>query len=221
MPATRSPRPAPPPETPSLQAKKRPTQQRSAETVERILDVTASTLAEVGIERLSTNLVCERAGLTPPALYRYFPNKYALLHELGQRLMHRQNELIPRWMTPTVLTGSQQALEHALRGLLLDTHRVTRETIGGIWIMRALRAVPTLQQVRLASHEQVTAGQLALLRQAFPGHDEDELRLVGRVAVELIYAAVEMLFEEPLDAASVARIVAAMIASQLSALRGG
>lgn len=220
MPATRSPRPAPPPEAPSLHAKKRPTQQRSAETVERILDVTASTLAEVGIERLSTNLVCERAGLTPPALYRYFPNKYALLHELGQRLMHRQNELIPRWITPQVLTGSQQALECALQGLLLDTHRVTRETIGGLWVMRALRAVPTLQQVRLASHEQVTAAQLALLSQAFPGTDEAELHLVGRVAVELIYAAVEMLFEEALDAAAVARIVAAMIASQLSALRG-
>lgn len=220
MPVTRSPRLAPPPETPSLEAKKRPTQQRSTETVERILDVTASTLAEVGIERLSTNLVCERAGLTPPALYRYFPNKYALLHELGQRLMHRQNELIPRWITPLVLTGSQTALEHALQGLLLDTHRVTRETIGGLWIMRALRAVPTLQQVRLASHAQVTAAQLALLSQAFPAADPAELHLVSRVAVELIYAAVEMLFEESLDAASVARIVAAMIASQLSALRG-
>ena len=46
-------------------------------------------VSDVGIERLSTNLVCERAGLTPPALYRYFPNKYALLSELGQRLMQQ------------------------------------------------------------------------------------------------------------------------------------
>src|SRR5436853_107664 len=101
--APRRPRKAQPP----LATKKQPAQQRATETYERILEVTAQTLADVGIERLSTNLVCERAGLTPPALYRYFPNKYALLSELGQRLMQRQNELIPRWITPEVLTGSQ------------------------------------------------------------------------------------------------------------------
>jgi len=63
----------------------RPAQQHATETFERILEVTAQTLADIGIERLSTNLARERAGLTPPALYRYFPNKYALLSELGRR----------------------------------------------------------------------------------------------------------------------------------------
>src|SRR4051812_2665951 len=72
---------------PQLTAKKQPAQQRGTDTVERILEVAARTLADVGIERLSTNLICECAGLTPPALYRYFPNKYAVLGELGQRLM--------------------------------------------------------------------------------------------------------------------------------------
>lgn len=218
MPSPRSSRvrkPAPP-----LATKKQPAQQRSTETFERILEVTAQTLADVGIERLSTNLVCERAGLTPPALYRYFPNKYALLHELGQRLMQKQNELIPRWITPAVLAGTQRELECALQGLLLDTHRVTHEMVGGMWIIRALRAVPALQKVRLDSHEQVTQGQAALLAEAFPQADREELRLVGRIAVELIYAAVELLFDEPLNAAGVARIVAAMIASQLGAVRG-
>lgn len=220
MPTVRAPRATRRP-TPPLATKKQPAQQRSTETFERILEVTAQTLADVGIERLSTNLVCERAGLTPPALYRYFPNKYALLYELGQRLMQRQNELVPRWITPRVLTGPVRELEHALQGLLLDTHRVTHEMVGGVWIVRALRAVPALQKVRLESHAEVTQAQAALLAQALPGADADELRLVGRIAVELIYAAVEMLFDEPLDAASVARIVAAMIASQLAPIRGG
>jgi AcrR family transcriptional regulator len=205
---------------PQLAAKKQPAQQRGTETFERILEITAHTLADVGIERLSTNLVCERAGLTPPALYRYFPNKYALLNELGLRLMQRQNELIPRWITPEVLAGSQDEIERALQGLLLDTHRVTRDTVAGVWITRALRAVPALQQVRLASHEQVTQGQSELLAAAFPDADPQQLRLVGRTAVEMIYAAVEMLFDDPsLDAQAVAQVVAAMIASYLQRIR--
>ena len=105
---------------PPLEAKKQPEQQRAAETVERILEATAAALADIGFERLSTNIVCARAGLTPPALYRYFPNKYALLYELGRRLMQRQNALVPLWITPQALTGSTAELERALAGLLID-----------------------------------------------------------------------------------------------------
>jgi AcrR family transcriptional regulator len=212
----------PPPRKPlpSLEAKKQPAQQRSAETYERILEVTAHTLADVGIERLSTNLVCERAGLSPPALYRYFPNKYALLSELGQRLMQRQNDRVGRWITPEVFNGPLGALEHALEGLILDTHEATAQTVGGVWIMRALRAVPALQAVRLASHAEVTREQSRLLALALPQAPAGQITLVSRIVVELIYATVEMLFDEVLDAREVARTVAGMLASHMARLRG-
>lgn len=200
---------------PPLGTKVQPAQARAAETFERILEAAAKTLADVGIERLSTNLVCERAGLTPPALYRYFPNKYALLSELGQRLMQRQNACVGRWMSEDVFTGGTPALERALAGLLLDTHEVTRQTEGGVWIMRALRAVPVLQEVRLASHAEVGKAQAQLLARALPHADRAQLRLISRVVVELLYAAVEMLFDEKMDAQAVAALVAAMVASQL------
>jgi len=214
MPATRKP-------APSLATKKQPAQARATETYERILEVTAHTLADVGIERLSTNLVCERAGLSPPALYRYFPNKYALLSELGQRLMQQQNELVGRWISVELFAGSPQALEDAVAGLVLDTYRVTAQTVGGVWIMRALRAVPALQQVRLASHAEVTAAQTELLAQALPQANKAELRLASRIVVELIYATVEMLFDEALDEQAVARTVAGMLLSHLERIRPG
>jgi AcrR family transcriptional regulator len=212
-------RPSAEKQAPPLASPRRPAQRRANETYERILEVTAETLADIGFERLSTNIVCERAGLTPPALYRYFPNKYALLYELGRRLMQRQNELIPRWITAEALSGTTADVERALVGLLIDTHRVTAETVGGAWIGRALRAVPALQAVRIESHAEVTEAQAAFLAEMLPGADQAELRLVGRLAVEMVYAAVEMLFDEPLDVAAVARVVASMIASQLVRLR--
>ncbi|HEY8880362.1 MAG TPA: helix-turn-helix domain-containing protein [Roseateles sp.] len=208
MPPTRRPHP-------TLEPKAQPVQQRAADTIERILEAAAKTLADVGIERLSTNLVCERAGLTPPALYRYFPNKYALLSELGQRLMLRQNECVGRWMTEEVFAGGVPALEPALAGLLVDTYEVTRQTEGGVWIMRALRAVPALQEVRLASHAAVTEEQTKMLLRALPDADKTELRLASRIVVELVYATVEMLFDEAMDTKAVARVVAAMLSSHL------
>ena len=206
---------------PTLAVKTQPAQRRAAATFERILEVGAQTLADVGIDRLSTNLVCERAGLSPPALYRYFPNKYALLCELGRRLMERQNEVIPTWITVEALTGPRAGLERALQGLLLDTYRVTREATAGLWITRALRAVPALAEVRLESHHRVTQAQVELLRAAYPGADVEELRLLGRVTVELIYAATELLFDEsPLSSQAVSGVVAAMVASYRGRLRG-
>jgi AcrR family transcriptional regulator len=170
--------------------------------------------------RFSTNLVCERAALSPPALYRYFPNKYALLCELGRRLMERQNELIPNWITLEALTGSRAGLERALQGLLLDTHRVTRNTTAGVWITRALRALPVLASVRLDSHSKVAQAQIALLQSAYPEADVEQLRLLSRVTVELIYAATELLFDEsPLNAQAVSGLVAAMVAGYRGRLR--
>jgi AcrR family transcriptional regulator len=205
---------------PVLAVKTQPAQRRATETFERILEVAAQTLADVGIDRLSTNLVCERAGLSPPALYRYFPNKYALLYELGRRLMERQNELIPGWITLDALVGPRSGLERALQGLLLDTYRVTSETTAGVWITRALRAVPALASIRLESHAKVAHMQVALLKSAYPDADPEELRLLSRVTVELIYAATELLFEEPpLNAQAVSHLVATMVASYRARLR--
>ncbi len=218
---TAAPSPSPTSTTaaPVLATKKQPAQQRAAETYERVLEAAAQTLIEVGVERLSTNLVCERAGVSPPALYRYFPNKYALLHELGQRLMQRQNECVAKWMSVAVIQGGVPALEEALAGLLLDTYEATRATAGGVWIMRAMRAVPALQEVRLASHAAVTEAQTQLLVQALPGVRRAELKLASRIVVELIYATVEMLFDESLKPKEVARITAGMLASHLAKVK--
>ena len=54
---------------------KTPQRQRGKDTFEMILATAGELLSEVGFEKLTTNLVCERAGMTPPALYRYFGDK--------------------------------------------------------------------------------------------------------------------------------------------------
>ena len=66
-----------------LLEKNRPRQERAKRTYESILVAAAELLVEVGVERISTNLIAERAGITVPALYRYFPNKYAVINALG------------------------------------------------------------------------------------------------------------------------------------------
>src|SRR5215813_13681149 len=116
-----------------------PKQDRAVQTRARLLDVAGQLLAEVGIERISTNMICAEAGLTPPALYRYFKDKYAVLEALSERLMQRQNDVLLAWLARHKAGGLDAYSAH-VEDLLRDTAKVTAAEPGGIWILRALRA---------------------------------------------------------------------------------
>ena len=203
-----------------LDRKRAPTQTRALETCERILDAAANLLADVGIERLSTNLICERAGLSPPALYRYYPNKYAVLAELGVRLMMSQNELLEKWATPATMKLSAAKFEERIRQLFLDTLEMTRKSIAGEWITRALRAVPSLAPVRIESHDHVTGLLVAAFAIAYPAVPTARVRLVSRLAIEVMYSAQELLVDDTtLDAEEVATVMSHMVTTQVVQLR--
>jgi AcrR family transcriptional regulator len=198
-----------------LDTKQQPVQQRSLETFELILDVTARLLGEVGVERLSTNLICAKAGLSPPALYRYFPNKYAIIKELGERLMKRQNEAYRAWLMQEKVRdydGSRDASTRGLRDMQAAINAATLAFPGAAWIMRALRAVPTLRHIRLESHESVSETSYQGLRDRFPNAREEELRFSMRLSTELMYAATEMVIDNPqLDGDMINAEVAEMV----------
>lgn len=181
-----------------LDAKLRPTQARAQDTYEVVLATAGELLIESGFEQLTTNAICKRAGLTPPALYRYFPNKYAILKELGDRLMRLQDDAVFAWMEAGGLEGATASERVAkTTALLTDVIDMTRRFPGGAAIGRALRAVPMLQQLRFASRDMV-AGQFGeVLTARFPTVPAARIRTATRMMVELTYAATEMAVEEP------------------------
>ena len=62
-----------------------PRQPRSQQTVDLILDTAANLFVEVGYENTTTNAIAEKAGLSIGTLYRYFPDKDAVLKALADR----------------------------------------------------------------------------------------------------------------------------------------
>jgi AcrR family transcriptional regulator len=180
-------------------ALKQPRQDRAVATYERLLDVAGALLGEVGIERISTNLICARAGMTPPALYRYFKDKYAVLEALGRRLMDRQNAVLFAWLERTAPLGLA-ALGDGTEELLRATAAVTAAEPGAIWTLRALRAVPQLAHVRIASHRLVTDRMAEAYAPLLPRLPREVLWRRLRISVEYGFATDEMLNEETLIA---------------------
>ncbi len=178
-------------------SKAQPIQSRSRETYEAILRCAGELLAEAGFEKLTTNLICKKAKLTPPALYRYFPDKYAVLKELGDRLMKAQDDIVFDWIAEGGLEPkSEQEMVEASVDLQRRVVKLTRAFPGSYSILRALRAVPTLQQSRIESRNKVAEQFRLSMQPNLPGIPEERLRLVMRLMVELKYAATEMVIEE-------------------------
>ncbi|WEK44071.1 MAG: helix-turn-helix domain containing protein [Candidatus Sphingomonas colombiensis] len=194
LPRARKPRAKRPP----LATKLRPRQARGQDTFELILETAGQLLERVGFEQLTTNLICQAAGLSPPALYRYFPNKYAVLKELGDRLMRAQDDEVMAWVDAGGLLGDTVE-ERLAKSLAIHERMATiqREFPGGSAIGRALRAVPVLQDLRFRSRDMVAAHFLKHMREMYPATDPRRLEVVTRMTVELSYAATEMVVEEP------------------------
>jgi AcrR family transcriptional regulator len=66
-----------------------PVQARSTARLGTLLDAAAAIVDEVGYERLTTAMVSERAGASIGTVYRYFPDRIALLQALGARNLDR------------------------------------------------------------------------------------------------------------------------------------
>jgi len=186
-----------------------PKQSRSQKTIDLILKTTSELLDEVGFERLSTNLVCQRAGLTPPAIYRYFPNKYALLSELGQRLMDEQNAALAPYIE-RVLQDDEPA--EAVFESISEQLEIAECMPGGRWILRALHATPALCDIRTRSHDLVAEQLADAILVQYPDNDRQKVIQTMRLNIEFGYSVIEYVMDLPnVDRDSVLREAAATL----------
>ncbi|AJM77838.1 TetR/AcrR family transcriptional regulator [Rathayibacter toxicus] len=73
----------------SPQVRNEPVQVRSAARLASLLDAAAVVVDEVGFDRLTTAMVAERAGAAIGTVYRYFPDRIAVLQALRERALER------------------------------------------------------------------------------------------------------------------------------------
>lgn len=73
----------------SAQLRNEPVQARSTARLTALLDAAAAAIHEFGYERLTTAMVAERAGASIGTVYRYFPDRIAVLQALASRNLDR------------------------------------------------------------------------------------------------------------------------------------
>jgi AcrR family transcriptional regulator len=171
--------------------RRRPTQERSRQTVECILEGAARVFDREGLDA-TTNRIATEAGVSVGSLYEYFPDKAALLHALAKRHIDRARAVIEaaalRWRTTQ--PSSAELIEQAI-ALVLGEHE-------------AHPSMHLLITEQAARDEQIMNGAMGLqeafvhavthgLRALLPTEPEPELEVRARMFVFVIGAAVHEL----------------------------
>jgi AcrR family transcriptional regulator len=173
-----------------------PTSGKPLQTYERLIVAAGELLGEVGFEKLTTNNICARAKLTPPAFYRYFNDKYEILEVLARRLLKRQNDAYAVWLFQG---GSWSNLERQTQSLE-EWFRIAADIVasepGALWTMRALRALPNLAHIRVESQRMNTDRLFEFYRRVLPQMDPQALWYRLRIRSEFGWVVDELAMEE-------------------------
>ncbi len=171
-----------------LEPRAEPTQKRAKELVENILDTTARLLDEVGVDGLTTNLIAERAGIRIASLYRYFPNKFAVMVAIWQRVLNRELEALGEFMANS---GGRLPLDEVVNELVDAAVAVEQTSPGVVTLLRAMRVTPELERVEQDSSELVASSIALWLGQRGASIPAERMNVVTRTITEAVWAILD------------------------------
>lgn len=172
-----------------------PTQARSRERVERILDAAAQRVLAEGVEGLTTRSIAETAGLPVASLYQYFADKEAVLLALCERDMAEMDDQVAEDLAAAGELTMAGLVETSMRAFVKVYHR--RPAFMQIWMRgRTNTAVYDYgrhHNKRITENLLAYAAGLGLIAQG--SYSDAELTAIGELAVELGDRAFQLAFE--------------------------
>ena len=181
------------PEVRMVQARRSPAQERSQETVQRIFAAAARLLARgVPFEDVTTGMIASEAGVSVGSLYRFFPDKQAIVDAIAVRHLGMFKEELLRDMMMSPPADGPSALVAAIDAFVayLDQHADFRTiAYGGRHVSRNAREAQSASDADGAQLVKMLMGQVLGIA---PGPDLDRrLRIlteVGDTLLALAYA---------------------------------
>lgn len=129
------------PTTPTLHSPRRePRQARSIERVETILRTAAEVVSRQGVDGTTMSALARAAGMSLASLYRYFPNKTAIIHAIARQHVVRLDAVLREHL-------QELDLEKGLDDLIDVYARFYRHEPGYKEIWSGVESMPELQEL--------------------------------------------------------------------------
>lgn len=193
-----------------------PTQKRSRERYEKILECAAAMIAENGSEAFRMSDVVERSGVPFGSLYQYFPDKTAIIGTLAERYNAAGRACVQQELAAV---ESRTDLRPALWRIVDGYYRMFMDepVMRDIW--QATQADRALQQLDEADGEFLAGLLLGTLKRIAPRRDPATLAAIARLTMTLIAAAVRHAITlKPKDAERMIALFKRMLPDDTAAL---
>lgn len=165
-----------------LTPRRKPSQERSRDRVERIIDATADLLGTTAVDKITTAAIAETAGVPIGSVYQYFPNKLAVLAELARRVMEQVDLKTASLIAEDFgVLPWDQAIDRAIDA----TMQGYEAQPGYLQLLLSIRPTPEFRAITDESNERVAA-MLAFhpaLRAVIP---PERIQLVTRAAIQAV-----------------------------------
>lgn len=171
-----------------LTSRLQPQQRRAQRSVELILSTAAELLDEVGLDSFNTNLLAERADIRVRTVYRYFPNKFAVLAELARRNTAHAIEAVDEFST---LADPKVPLQYGLEKLWANYLDKLAVVPGMTAVRHACRVCPELESIRDEFHSKLSKQMVAAMKQRGVQLKPPQLRNIAALFVETTSAILD------------------------------
>lgn len=148
---------------------RRTQQERRERTIAKVLEGTISALGEVGYARTTIKEVCQRAGVSQGALFRYFETRAALMAATAAEVARRQHGAYAEAAASVLGSGEEvDILAVSLEWMQLGV----RDPLNDVWVelRTAARTDPELRAA-VAPIAQKTYADTELIAASLPGSE--------------------------------------------------
>ncbi len=176
-----------------------PQQQRARGAVVRILEATGHLLDEVGFEGLTTTAIAARAGVNIATLYRYFPDKFAVLQafavSLENQRLERAEPLLEALATaPEWRDGVRRIIE-----LAID---VRNSRPGARTLRRALQSSPDMWRLDAEIVRRMAIAVAGAMARRKPGLAEPRAQTAALAALSAVSSLLDVAYSGNVDEAA-------------------
>jgi AcrR family transcriptional regulator len=157
-----------------------PQQERARVAVERILSATGELLDEAGFESLTTTAIAARAEVNIATLYRYFPDKFKVVHEFAVRRDREWAETLQPLLEQFAVAPDWR---RALKSIVDQSVKMRVAHAGGRSLSRALQSSPELWAVDRELHSRARSLLAEAIRRRKPRMAKPQVEVVAAVAI--------------------------------------
>lgn len=179
-----------------LGKRREPVQQRAIQARSHILQTARSLLEEVGLDAFNTNLLADRADVRVRTVYRYFPNKLAVIAAIGE-------EMVGKWTDWNLayfeaIAQPDRDWREALSQMIAEWFSNVSNENGGWAVLQAMSVVPELRELDRAAFQRLSRTWEVTIRSRVPDIEADVVAL-SFALVSTFYGFIDSFMRVPAE----------------------